>query len=82
MKFTVVTLEPVQQIAAEPQTLDQLTASLRGRLAERLDRPVPTGQVGDVFGWPLVADPHLPAGFVYLRPHPRPTYSDQETTAS
>lgn len=72
MKFLVVTIEPVQQVAAEPGTLDQLTASLRAELAERLGSPVPTGQIGDVYGWPLVADPGLPPGLVYLRPHPRP----------
>lgn len=52
MRLIVVTIAPVQQVAAEPETLDQLTASLRAQLSERLEQPVPTSQLGSVFGWP------------------------------
>ncbi|MET7776280.1 hypothetical protein ABZU94_10620 [Streptomyces mirabilis] len=79
MKLLVVTIEPVQEIAAEQGTLDVLTASLRAKLAERLEGPVATGQLGSVFGWPLVVDPALTPGFVHLRPHPRSAEIDQHT---
>lgn len=81
MKFLIVTIEPIQQVAAEPGTLNQLTASLHAALAERHDQPVATSQIGNLSGWPLVADPTLPPGLVYLRPFPRPSQPDQETPA-
>lgn len=76
-KLIVVTIEPVQQIAAEPGTLDQLTASLRAQLSERLEQPVPADQMGSLMGWPLVPDATLPPGFVYLRPHPCRPHPDE-----
>ncbi|MFE2469759.1 hypothetical protein [Streptomyces mirabilis] len=80
MKLMVVTIEPVQQVAAEPNTLEEVTAALRATLTERFGEPTPTSQAGDVYGWPLVADPTLPPGFLYLRPHPRPAEAIQEST--
>ncbi|MEV6536801.1 hypothetical protein AB0M86_45845 [Streptomyces sp. NPDC051639] len=65
----VITVEPVQEVAAEPDTLAALVDMLRPKA-----RPVPgTTALGPpLTGWPLVADPALPAGFVYLRPTPAP----------
>jgi len=78
VKLTVVTIEPVQQVAAEPGTLDQLTADLRAQLGARLELPVASDQIGDLFGWPLVPDATLPPGFVHLRPHPTRPYPDEQ----
>ncbi|SHI66276.1 hypothetical protein [Streptomyces sp. 3214.6] len=78
MRFIVVTFEPVQQIAAEPGTLDQLTASLRAQLSGRLEVPVSTGQIGSIFDVPLVRDASLPPGFVHLRPHPTRPHPDEQ----
>ncbi|MEI5609989.1 hypothetical protein WB403_12500 [Streptomyces brasiliscabiei] len=71
----------MEQVAAEPSTLDAFTAILRAQQRERVERPGVAGQIGSIIGWPLVADPRLPRGFVYLRPHPRPAEPAQETTA-
>ncbi|MFJ8153907.1 hypothetical protein [Streptomyces sp. NPDC094468] len=71
-RFVLVTIEPVQQIAAEPATLDLLTADLRASIAQRLELTVQADKLPSIFDWPLVADPRLPAGFVYLRPFPQP----------
>jgi hypothetical protein len=76
-KFIVVTIEPVQQVAAEPETLDLLTASLRALLSERFGEPAPTAQVSSLYGWPLVPDATLPPGFVYLRPTPLAQLGEQ-----
>jgi hypothetical protein len=70
VKLTVVTTEPVQQIAAEPATLDALTASLRATLTERFNEPITTGEIGSMWGLPLVTDPDLPPGEVHMRPTP------------
>lgn len=80
MKLLLVTIEPVQQVAAEPSTLDVFTAALRAQQRERIEQPGMTGQLGSILGWPLVADPGLPRGLVYLRPHPRPAEAALETT--
>lgn len=78
MRFIVVTVEPVQQIAAEPKTLELLTADLRARISDRLEVPVSTGGIDGILGFPLVRDATLPAGFVYLRPFPdRPRPDEQ-----
>ncbi|MGW0582406.1 hypothetical protein ACWD25_42235 [Streptomyces sp. NPDC002920] len=77
-KLIVVTVHPVQQVAAEPGTLDQLTSKLRARLSERLEQPVPTNQLGSLWGWPLVPDATLPPGYVYLRPDPSRPQPDEQ----
>ncbi|MFJ2477080.1 hypothetical protein ACIOWI_29595 [Streptomyces sp. NPDC087659] len=67
MKLYVITTEPAQQIAAEPATLERLTARLRTQMQERhLD-----GAGGDISGLPLVADPSIAPGFIHLRPTPK-----------
>lgn len=71
MKFFVVTIEPVQEIAAEQGTLDQLAATLRATYPER-SATSPLGQLGSLLDVPLVADPALIPGVVHLRPFPRP----------
>lgn len=81
MKLFLITVDPVQQVAAEPDTLDELKAALRPQRPARTERPAVGGQFGSLTDLPLVADPVLPRGFVYLRPHPRrPTPSPQEAT--
>lgn len=78
MKLIAVIFEPVQEVAAEPGTLDQLTAALRAQLSERLELTVPSAGIGSLLGLPLVADPSLLPGFVYLRPIPaRPNPDEQ-----
>ncbi|MDX3026756.1 hypothetical protein [Streptomyces scabiei] len=81
MKFFVVVEEPVQVIAAELGTLAALTSHLRAGLAERLEQPADTIRLGDLRGFPLVADPQIPVGEVHLRPFPYPPQSDQEVPA-
>lgn len=70
MKLTVVTTQPVQEIAAEPTTLYALIVSLRATLTERLNQTVATGEIGSMWGLPLVNDPGVPPGEVRLRPTP------------
>ncbi|MER7815634.1 hypothetical protein [Streptomyces sp. NPDC096153] len=65
MKLIAVTIEPVQEIAAEPATLDLLTENLRARLEVRQF----TGGIAELSGFPLVYDPSIPPGFIHLRPH-------------
>lgn len=73
MQLHVVTIEPVQQAAAEPATLDAFTAVLQARQTGIPAEPGPVGgRVGSLFDIPLVNDPSLPRGVVYLRPMPRP----------
>lgn len=69
MKLTVISYEPYQEIAAEQATLDVLTASLRARLTEAFGpEPVTTGEIGSMYGFPLVTDPEILPGFVHIRP--------------
>ncbi|WP_157875881.1 hypothetical protein [Peterkaempfera griseoplana] len=70
MQLIFVPIEPIQEIAAEPATLDLLTAALRERLPELPAAPAWFGSVGLLTGIPLVAEPGLPPGIVYGRPHP------------
>lgn len=70
MNLTVVTTDPVQEIAAEPATLEALTTSLRASLAARIDGPLSPAPIGSMWGFPLVTDPDLPPGEVHMRPTP------------
>jgi hypothetical protein len=70
-RLILVTLEPAQRIAAEPDTLERFKQLLREGLPTGVERPpaVPVSAPGSVFGWPLEADANLPPGIVYLCPH-------------
>ncbi|MFL5911238.1 MAG: hypothetical protein ACJ768_11780 [Gaiellaceae bacterium] len=69
--LTVVTTDPVQEIAAEPATLDALKHKF---FAEPANRPTDLpGQIGHFFGFPMTADPDLPPGEVHMRPYPQTT---------
>jgi hypothetical protein len=72
VQLLIVTIEPVQQVAAEPATLEALTTALLARQTEPTDKPLLPAHAPGLLGWPLVADPGLPSGIVYLRPTPRP----------
>jgi hypothetical protein len=63
----VVTVKPVEQVAAEPDTLAEFVEALRAHAT-----PGPALAAAPLMGWPVVADPALPPGFVYLRPTPAP----------
>lgn len=65
MRFVLVRTEPVQEIAAEPNTLAALTAALRTTVPKAKPR---RGQLGRLDGIDLVADPALSPGTVHLRP--------------
>jgi hypothetical protein len=66
--FTVYRTDPVEQLAAEPGTLDRLKRQLFAVPAERLG--IPTGQIGEYGGFPLHTDPDLPPNEIHFRPHP------------
>jgi hypothetical protein len=65
MQFLLITDEPVQELAAEPRTLANLTEALHASLPPATRRPV---QLGAFDGIDLVDDPNLPPGTVHLRP--------------
>ncbi|MCX5362897.1 hypothetical protein OG864_29805 [Streptomyces sp. NBC_00124] len=62
----VVTVGPVEQVAAEPDTLAEFVEALRPHT-----QPAAGTAPAPLTGWPIVADPALPPGFVYLRPAPK-----------
>jgi hypothetical protein len=64
--LTVVTTDPVEEIAAEPATLDRLKRQFLEVPAGRIGA-LP-GQIGDFFGFPLMVDEGLPPGEVHMRP--------------
>jgi hypothetical protein len=78
MKLHVVTTQPAQEIAAEPGTLDHLTASLRKALTERFGEPVTTAEIGNYGGFPLVTDDRLLPGIVHFRPTGHRTATEDE----
>lgn len=67
MKVYLIRTEPVQEVAAHPDTLELLIQRLKDHA-----RPAPPA-LGDslFFGWSLVRDPTLARDIVHLRPHPR-----------
>jgi hypothetical protein len=69
--LTVVTTDPVQEIAADAATVDRLKQQFLGEPASRLG--VQVGQIGQFFGFPVIVDADLPPGEVHMRPHPQTT---------
>jgi hypothetical protein len=77
-QLILVTIEPAQRIAAEPDTFERFKQLLfAGASSMSEERPtfLPRS-VDSVFGWPLDAEPRLPPGFVYLCPHPTTARAD------
>lgn len=69
MKLYVVRIDPVQEIAAEPGTLDLLRDILRPKEHERRAAPELLA-AARLTGWPLVHDTTLEPGVVHCRPTP------------
>lgn len=65
MQFLLVTTEPVQELAAEPDTLAALSRALHASLPPVTARPT---QLGVLDGLDLVDDPAIAPGTVHLRP--------------
>ncbi|MFE1205670.1 hypothetical protein ACFW5V_28700 [Streptomyces sp. NPDC058762] len=81
MKLHLVRIDPVQEIAAEPGTLDLLRDILRPKDDEpRADPELLTA--ARLTGWPLVYDDSLEPGVVHCRPTPGapPPLSVEEIT--
>lgn len=69
MKLYLLRISPVQEIAAEPATLEFLKAALlRSPSAIDLNALPGTRPIWDPCGLGLVADPSIRPGFVHLRP--------------
>lgn len=69
MEILFVRTDPIQEIAAEPGTLDYLRDILRAKAVE----PRATPELIDaarLTGWPLVYDEMIPPGYVHCRPTP------------
>lgn len=69
MELLFVRTDPVQEIAAEPATLDYLRDALR----PKADEPRAAPELLDVArltGWPLVYDDTIRPGYVHCRPTP------------
>jgi hypothetical protein len=64
-----VRFDPVQEIAAEPATLDELRDILRPKAVEPRATPELLAAVR-LTGWPLVYDEKIPPGYVHCRPTP------------
>lgn len=69
LKFYVLRTEPVQEIAAHPDTLAELVAALPK--AEPQQAPSRAIGLASLVGLPLVPEPELRPGFLHLRPFPR-----------
>lgn len=70
MKFYLLRHDPVQEIAAHPDTLAELVAALPK--AEPQQPPGRTTGFASLLDLPLVPDPELQPGLLHLRPFPRP----------
>ena len=69
MKIYFVRIDPVQEIAAEPGTLDLLRDILRPKDDEPRAAPELLA-AARLTGWPLVHDDTIPPGEVHCRPTP------------
>lgn len=71
MKLYLLRTEPIQEIAAEPETLEQFKTALSPYTKPALATPEVLGLGGAAnLGFPLIADPELPPGEVHMRPTP------------
>ncbi len=76
MRLHLVRTDPVQQIAAEPETLEALKAALSPLTRPPQATPeVITYHAAHGFGWPLVADAAITPGVIHCRPTPGATPS-------
>lgn len=66
-ELVFVFTDPVQEIAAEPGTLDRLRSSLHAECGAVAS---PSLALPPLTGWPLVHDDRLPPGLVQCRPTP------------
>ncbi|MER7813832.1 hypothetical protein [Streptomyces sp. NPDC096153] len=83
MELYLVRTDPVQQIAAEPDTLRQLLAALRPETQPAQAAPELIDACRNGFtGWPLVRDSSLPPGVVHCRPTPPPLPKGPEVATS
>ncbi|MFC5202104.1 hypothetical protein [Streptomyces kaempferi] len=69
MKFYFLRIDPVQEVAAEPATLDLLRDILRPKIHEPRATPEFL-TAAQMLGWPLVHDETIPPGEVHCRPTP------------
>lgn len=69
MDLLFVRTDPVQEIAAEPATLDYLRDVLRPKVVEPRATPELLA-AARMTGWPLVYDDTIRPGYVHCRPTP------------
>lgn len=69
MELYFVRFDPVQEVAAEPATLDELRDILRPKAVEPRATPELLA-AAQLTGWPLVYDEKIPPGYVRCRPTP------------
>ncbi|MFE2311639.1 hypothetical protein ACFXC8_00310 [Streptomyces sp. NPDC059441] len=69
MEILFVRIDPVQEIAAEPATLDTLIDILRPKAVEPRATPEFLA-MARACDWPLVYDEKIPPGYVHCRPTP------------
>ncbi|MET9158270.1 hypothetical protein ABZX56_11130 [Streptomyces parvulus] len=69
MKLYIVRIDPVQEIAAEPATLDLLKDILKSAAPERPATPELLS-AARLTGWPLVYDASIEPGTIHCRPTP------------
>lgn len=82
MEIYLVRTDPIQEIAAEPATLDLLRDILRPKAVEHRAAPELLAKAR-MTDWPLVYDDTLHPGVVHCRPTPgaAPPLTDAQITA-
>lgn len=65
MRIVLITDEPVEELAAEPDTLAVLTAEMLAAIPPAKPRPIHVALCDDTA---LVTDPAVPPGTIHLRP--------------
>lgn len=68
VEILFVRIDPVQEIAAEPATLDLLRDILSQTVEHRAAPELLAAAA--LTGWPLVYDEKIPPGYVHCRPTP------------